>query len=126
LTNDVDLAQDLDRRAQLLDAVLDDRLLDFVAVEQAMDAPGGGRHALVEQPVREQGVDEGALAGVELANHHQQEELVELANRLLERRLVFTLRAVAGERGLQVAQALALFGEENGLAGREDALQHDG
>jgi hypothetical protein len=48
----------------------------------------------------EQGVDECALAGVELPDHYQQEELVELGDRVCERFEVLDRHLIALERGL--------------------------
>jgi len=53
-----------------------------------MDRAGGRRDPLLQQAGAEQGVDERALARVELAHHDEEEELLELPNRPLESRLV--------------------------------------
>ena len=49
----------------------------------------------------EQRVDEGALAGVELADDDEQEELVELLDRAVERGLVLRRRIEPDEGGAQ-------------------------
>ena len=45
----------------------------------------------------EEGVDERALARVELAHHHEEEQLVELAQRALEGVLVLRLHVQTGQ-----------------------------
>ena len=71
------------------------------AVANQLDARGGRRHAFLEHALAEQRVDERALAGVELADDDEQEELVELTHRGRERREV---RGGGRQRDQQVAQ----------------------
>ena len=49
-----------------------------VAVLEQVNLRGGGRDAFAKDGLAGKGVDERALAGVELADHDEQEELVEL------------------------------------------------
>ena len=63
----------------------------------------------------EERVDEGALSGIELADHHEQEELVELPDGRGQRGLVRVGGAEVGQRipdgGEQVARLRELVGE---------------
>jgi hypothetical protein len=53
-----------------------------------------------------QRVDERALAGVELADHHEQKELVELTDRRGQRRLILGAGAEARQRVTQLREQL--------------------
>ena len=74
----------------------------------------------LEHALAEQRVDERALARVELADHHQQEQLVELADGARERLLVLLRGLDAHEQHPQLSelavqlpeQALALLVED--------------
>ena len=77
--------------------------LDRVAVLQHVDLRGGRRHALPATLLPDERVDEGALAGVELADDDQQEELVELLDRSLERGLMLGRGVEPHQRGAQRA-----------------------
>jgi hypothetical protein len=92
-------------------------------LEQA-DPGGGGGHALLQHALAEQGVDERALARVELADHHEEEQLVELAERAQEGVLVVSLHVEPGQHRSQVGQELALLREQGLLAPGEDPLLH--
>ena len=64
---------------------------------------GGSRgDAFFEQPLAQNGVDKGALPGIELADHHQQKQLIQLLNGATERGLVFFRRAQFSQNDLQV------------------------
>ena len=63
---------------------LADGLLGKVAVLEHGNDGGRRRHALLHQRLADQRVDERALAGVELADHDEQEQLVELGDGLIE------------------------------------------
>ena len=82
--------------------------LQLLAVAQQVDPRGGGRDPFVEHLVPEQGVDEGALAGVELAGDDQQKQLVELRGRLLQRRLILRRRIEPRQRLAQLRQQPAV------------------
>jgi hypothetical protein len=91
--HDAHLAEDPDGQGDLLVAAPRRRSRALLSVLQELD-PGGGRgDPFLEDLLPEESVDHGALAGVELAHHHQQEELVELGDRAPERLLL-----VLGER----------------------------
>ena len=93
------------------------------SVHQHVHARGGRRGALLQHPLADQRVDEGALAGIELADHDQQEQLVEAADRLGQRVLIGGLGPGARQRALQAAEALALVGEQRVVIRGEDARQ---
>ena len=78
-----------------------------VAVLQHLDLRGGRRHPFLQQHLSEESVDEGALARVELADDHQEEQLVELAHRRGQRGLVVVGRAELGQRVAQGREQLA-------------------
>ena len=80
---------------------------DGVAVLQEVNLRGRRRHAFLQDGLSGQGVDEGALAGVEFADDHEQEEFVELADGRGERRLVLLARAEARQRIAQLGEQLA-------------------
>ena len=57
---------------------------EVIAVAQDLDLAGRGQHTLGQQSFPKQGVEKGGLARVELADHHQQEDLVQLLQGALE------------------------------------------
>ena len=71
----------------------------------------------------EEGVDEGAFSGVELADDHQEEQLVELAHRRGQRGLVVASGAELGQRVAQGREQLARVGKLSFGPGIENA-QH--
>src|SRR6185436_1145177 len=85
------------------------------AVDHQVDLRRRRRDPFLEQRLPEERVDESALSGVELPDYHEQEELVELADRRGERRLIRRRGAEAGEgipdRGQQIAGFRELSGE---------------
>ena len=83
--DDVEVLEELDRRGHRADARAQDVGRGRGAVADEVNVRRRGRHALVEHAGAEQGIDERALAGVELADDDQEEELVELPHRLGER-----------------------------------------
>ena len=118
--DDVHLAQELERQRDLLEVAAGGRALALGAVLDELDPRGGGGGPLLEHLLAEQGVDHRALARVELADHHQQEQLVELADGARERLLVLLRGPDAHEQHPQLCelsvqlpeQALALLVED--------------
>jgi len=98
--------------------------VELGAVADQVDAGGGRGDPLLQEPAAQEGVDEGALAGVELAGDDEQEELVELARRALEGRLVLGRGVEAGERPAQLGEQPPVLGEQLVLSAVEDAPQH--
>ena len=78
-----------------------------LAVLQHVDLRRGRRDPFGDHLAAEQRVDEGALAGVELADDDQEEELVELLDRAVERLLVLRRRVEPGQRRPQAGQDAA-------------------
>ena len=113
--DDVDVAQQLGWRRDDLQPVGADLASGRVAMDQQMDLSRGGRDPFFKDRIPKQRVDEGALAGIELAHHHEEEELVELPHGRSERRLVRRGRAEFGQRipdrGQQFACLCKLTGE---------------
>ena len=70
-----------------------------------------------------QRVDEGALAGVELADDDEQEQLVELLDRALERRHVLVAGAEAHEARPQVVEDAPLLADHFLLSRIDESLQ---
>ena len=114
------------RRRHHLDAAEADRALHRLAVLEQVDVGGGGGDPLFEELLAEQGVDEGAFAGVELAGHHQQEQLVEPLDRRRQRLLVLRRRVEPRQRRLQLAEQPPVLGQELFLRAAEDTLDHEG
>ena len=115
--HDVEVAEELDGRRHLGEAGLREAGPgDLRVVADDGDARGGGGDALGEDVEADQHVEDGALAGVELAHHDEQEELVEVGDGAVERRLVGGARAVALLGVAQIEEKGALVGEQ-GLGG---------
>ena len=70
---------------------------------------GGGRDALFQQPLTQQGVDNCRLAGIELADDDQQKEFVQLGQGPLQRREVFGRGFKTGQSHGQRRHLTALF-----------------
>ena len=66
-------------------------------------------HALFDDPAAKERVDECALAGVEFADDHQEKELVELLDRLLEGGLMFGCGVELRKREAEASEDPALF-----------------
>ena len=77
-----------------------------------------------DHPAAEQRVDERALAGVELADDDEQEQLVELLDRAVERLLMFGGGVEPAQGDTQPREDAALLLEELILRGGEDLRQH--
>ena len=91
--------------------------------QQAHPRRGRG-DALLEDPLPEQGIDEGALAGIELAHDHEQEQLVELRDRAGEGLLILGGQVKARQLHLQGPEQAPFLREERLLAGVEDGSEH--
>src|SRR4029077_1041396 len=86
----------------------------------------GGGDPLFEDLAPQQGVDEGALAGVELAGDDEQEQLVELLGRPREGRPGLGRGVDPRQRLPQVAEQPAVLGQQLVLILIENAPQHGG
>ncbi len=86
--DDADFAEQIDRRLDDEQIGLAHGLLGLVAVLEHGDDGGRRRDAFLHQRLADERVDERALARVELADDDEQEQLVELRDRLIERLLL--------------------------------------
>jgi hypothetical protein len=93
--HDVDLAQHLNGRGDHVQAGLVGFPVDGGSVLEQADARRRRGDPLLQHALPEEGVDERALARVELAHHHEEEELVELPERAQEMFLVVRLHCRA-------------------------------
>ena len=75
----MDIAKQLDRGRDDLHPLRVHRTTLRLAVRQQMYPCGGWGDALVEHAFAEQRVDEGTLPRVELADNHEEEQIVQLA-----------------------------------------------
>jgi hypothetical protein len=82
--HDVEVAEDFGGVAPLQEVRLEELLAGLVAVAHQVDAVGGGGDPLGEDLFAEEGVDERALPGVELAGDDEEEEAGEGFAGLLE------------------------------------------
>ncbi len=105
--HDGDLAKQLHRRGLHPHAILARPALGRLAVAQQVDLVGRRRHALRLERLAEQGVDESRLAGVELAGDDQQEQLVQLANRIDQSGAAGRVGGAVGQRVAQAAEGVA-------------------
>ena len=79
--DDVDVAQQLDRRGHDVQSLCVGALSDRRAVLEHLNLSGRRRDAFLQNRLAHQCVDERALAGVEFADDHDEEQLVELPDR---------------------------------------------
>jgi hypothetical protein len=78
--DDMNLPQHVNRCLHDLDAALAALTGERVAVFEDVNPRGGRRHPFLQRRLADQRVDKGALAGVELADNYEEEQLVELAD----------------------------------------------
>ena len=118
--DDVDFAEQGGRRGDDVQVGLAHVPLDGVAVLQHVDLRGGRRDPFGDHLAAEQRVDEGALAGVELADDDEKEQLVELLDRAVERLLMLRCSVEPGQRRPQPREETPLVLEQLVLGRRED------
>lgn len=87
-------------------------LRELIAVAQQLNLAGGGQHAFGQQAFAQHGVEKGGLAGVELADDHEQEKLIQLVERLLEQSQIFFGRVEADQQQAQVFEQAALVAQQ--------------
>jgi hypothetical protein len=94
-----------------------------LAVDDQRDPVGGRGDALAHDRGAQQGVDQRRLAGVELADDHQQEQPLEVVERGREVALALAAELGAGDERPQVADrgALALQQVAGGLGQRAES-----
>ena len=95
-----------------------------LAPREHLDSSGRGRGALFDQFLACQRVDEGALAGVELADDDDEKELVEAARRFRQGVLPSCLDVEPGEKPLQPGHRIAHFPQQGLMIRRQYAGQH--
>ena len=97
----------------------------FALIDVSQDLHLGGRRrdALGQDALAEQRVDHGALARVELSDDHQQEEVLELLKRRLQRLLVLAFGGGPHERGVQIVQGGADVADRFVLLRAQDAAR---
>ena len=122
--NDVDIAKQLGRCGDDPDTVFAALRAHQVGMLQQMDLSGCGRHAFLEHALADERVDEGALAGVELADHDEQKELVKLMDRRGQGGLILGGCRQAGQRVAYLCQELTRLGELFLERGGQDSLPH--
>ena len=105
----IDLLQPGNRQAAHRHTSVRARLLDRIAVADQNQFAGGRHHAFGQIVAPQQRVDDRALAGVELAHHHHQEQLLQLGHRTAEQPQVGVGRVQARQHHLQVGQQAALI-----------------
>ena len=86
--DDVEIAEQRDGRGDDIHGLLFDVAARRVAVAQDLQPRRRGRGTFFEHTRAGQRIDERALAGVELADHDEQEQPVELGDRAFKRRLI--------------------------------------
>ena len=124
--DDVDVLEQLDRGGDHVERRVDRSPGDGAAMLEDVDVGGGGGDPLLQDLAPQEGIDEGAFAGVELAGHHEQEELVELEGRPLEGGLVLGRGVEAREGLLQIGHQPAVLRQQLVLIPIENAPQHAG
>ena len=92
------------------------------SIAHRRDLRGRRRDPLLHPPLAGERVDERALAGVELADDDEQEQLVELFDGALERRHVVVAGAEADQAGAQFVEDAPLFAHHFLLSWIENAL----
>ena len=123
--DDVEVLEEVDWGANRADARAEDLGRGRGTVADEVNVRGRRRDAFVEHARAEQGVDERALAGVELADDDEEEELVELPHRLGERGGVWTGGGHGRELDLQVGQQAACVRQlAIGLLTQDAVRQH--
>ena len=115
------VAQQFHRRGHDTNAVGAHRRFDRVAMLQDVDLRRGRRDTFLQHLLPGEGVDERALAGVEFADHDEQEEFIELANRRGERRLIGIGRTETRQRIAQLGEKFAAAVQLPLQIGSEDA-----
>jgi hypothetical protein len=120
--DDLEVAQRVERVAVHAQVLAGKLRRAGLAVAQDRDDARGRQVAHGEHVVAEQGVDEGALPGVVLAGHDEEEELVHLLHERGEPLEVGARPVGAGERVAHREHQPALRGHQLGLLTGEDLI----
>ena len=119
--DDLQVAQQLDRGGHHHGAAVVVVGCGSRTVANQLDARGGRCHPFLENALTEQRVHERALAGVELTDDDDHEELVQLPNRCAERREIRSGRGKRDQDVAKVGEQLADFDEPSLGGGAEQA-----
>ena len=98
--------------------------VERVAVLEHVDLRGRRRDAFLRDRAADERVDERALAGVEFADDDEQEELVELLDRAVERLLVFGRSIETRERRAEPREHASLLADQLILGAGQNPGQH--
>ncbi len=121
--HDHDVPQDLGGGGEALEAGRGHLSRGPLPVAEQADAGGGGRDPFLEHLLPQQGVDEGALAGVELPHHDQEEGLLELRDGVGQGLALLLGGSETHEPVAQLGQEPAFVGQE-GAAGLVEGRDH--
>ncbi len=121
--DDLDVLENRDGSRNDLQGVAPPLARLALAVPDEGDALGGGCDAFLEYGFPEQGIDERALSGVELSRHDEEEELVELTDRGVERGGVLGLDREPLESEPEIGETAALLGEKLLLRRTQDSTE---
>ena len=110
--HDVDVPKHVDRRGENFQLLLDHLMPICLTVAKHGHPDSRRSDALTKDGLAEQRVDERALTRVELADDHEQEELVQLLDRPLERHLMLGRGVEPRQRDAEVPQTAALLLEQ--------------
>ena len=122
--DDANLAKEVDGRLDGQQVGLTNCLLGCFPIFQHGDDGRRRRDPFGQQRLPDQSIDKRAFAGIELADHDEKKQLVELSNGLVERFLLLDARVDAGERSPEPHQEDPLFAQECLLRRRKNARQH--
>ena len=107
---DVDFLEELHRGGDDFGGSVVGRLaVVLFAVLQKEDALRGGGDTFLQNGRAQKSIDEGALSGIELPNDHQQKQLVELKDGLLQGGLILRGRVQTSQGDTQIAKQAAFF-----------------
>ena len=110
--DDVNVAQDRGGRGDHVQRGIADLPRRRLAVLQHVDLRRCRRHSLQRHLCADQRIDERALSGIEFADDDEQEQFVELLDRLVERCLMFGSCLEPDQRRLQAREDLPLLAEQ--------------
>ena len=122
--DDADFAEKIDGRLDDEQIGLPHGLLRLIAMLEHSNDGRRRRDPFLHQRLPDERVDECALAGVELAHNHEQEQFVELRNGLVEGLLLIVGGVDACERGAQPREQGPFFAEKGVLLVGEHTCQH--
>ena len=102
--HNVDVAQEFNRRRMHPDALFSREPARLLAILQDMNMGRRRGDAFLQHCLADERIDKGRFAAVELAGNDQQEELVQLADRLRQGRPFLLLHTGIGQKVAQAGQ----------------------